>query len=305
MILIISGRNDVHAILVQKELEKHGHVTKIFDLNEFSDGSLLDYQIGNNPARNFIDGNGSSFDLTDVTAVWFRRPRYPQIPKIVTLREDRKFAYMEWINAINGILSLEVKCVNPLHYQAAAIKPKQLEVARDCGLIVPETLITNNGRKVEEFLINHGNRVVHKAMSIRAHRFLDTRLWKEEDRQHLANLQLAPAIFQEYISGPYDVRATIVGNEIFSARITDLKGGVDSRLYLDSPYEPYELPDEIRNKIFKFMMKMGLVFGTVDLKITDKGEHVFFEINPQGQFLYVEILTKLPIVHAVARYLSR
>jgi hypothetical protein len=49
---------------------------------------------------------------------------------------------------------------------------------------------------------------------------------------------------------------------------------------------------------------MGLVFGTLDLKITDRNEHVFFEINPQGQFLYVEILTKLPITKSVAKYLS-
>lgn len=222
-------------------------------------------------------------------------------------KEDSQFGYMEWINAIDGILSLDVKYVNPPQYQQAAIKPKQLEIARNCGLLVPETLITNSRKKAEEFLIKHENRVVHKAMSAPTHRFLDTRLWKEEDRQYLPDLQLAPTIFQEYISGPYDVRATIIGNEIFSARITNLNepNMVDSRLNLDSPYESYELPEEIHDRILKFMEKMGLVFGTIDLKITDHNEHVFFEINPQGQFLYVEILTKLPIVRAVAKYLSK
>jgi glutathione synthase/RimK-type ligase-like ATP-grasp enzyme len=140
-------------------------------------------------------------------------------------------------------------------------------------------------------------------MSAPNHMFVDTRLWKEKDRQYLANLQLAPVMFQEYISGPYDIRATIVGDEIFSARITNQNRGeaIDSRLNLDSHYEAYELPEEIRDKILGFMKKMGLVFGTMDLKITKEGEHVFFEINPQGQFLYVQILTKLPIVEGFSK----
>ena len=45
---------------------------------------------------------------------------------------------------------------------------------------MPDTLITNDRKKVEEFLIKHENKVVHKAMSAPTHRFLDTRLWTEE-----------------------------------------------------------------------------------------------------------------------------
>ena len=308
MILILSSVTDTHAILVQKELQKNGNKTIIFDLRKFSNGSLLDYQIGENPIRQFVVGDGSKVNFADITSVWFRRPRYPLMSNRVLTIEDRRFGNMEWINAIDGILSLDIKCVNSLQCQEAAIKPKQLEIARNCGLIVPETLITNNSEKVQAFLIKHGNRVVHKAMSAPTHRFLDTRLWKEEDRRYLTNLKLAPTIFQEYISGSYEVRATVIGNEIFSARIANLKKSesddIDSRLNLDLPYEPYELPEVISDRIFRFMEKMGLVFGTIDLKITGQGEHVFFEINPQGQFLYVEILTKLPIVRALAKYLS-
>lgn len=53
------------------------------------------------------------------------------------------------------------------------------------------------------------------------------------------------------------------------------------------------------------MATLGLVFGTIDLKITHDGEYVFLEVNPQGQFLYVENLTGLPITLALARLLAR
>ena len=306
MILIISRKDDVHSILVKKQLESQGNSARIFDIGDFSNGSFLNYQIGEKSIREFIDSDSSKIDLTQVTSIWFRRPRYPQLTNIIPIKEDRSFGCREWINVITCILSLDVKCVNPLNYQESANKPKQLEVARRCGLLVPDTLITNDSHKVEEFLIKHENSVVHKAMSAPAHRFIDTRLWNEEDRTHLSDLEIAPTIFQNYVPGPYDVRSTVIGSEIYSARITNLNkhGVVDSRLDLDQPYETYELPEEISDKIFKFMEKMGLVFGTIDLKITNDDEHIFLEVNPQGQFLYVQILTKLPIAKAVAKYLS-
>ncbi len=51
------------------------------------------------------------------------------------------------------------------------------------------------------------------------------------------------------------------------------------------------------------MDKLGLVFGTIDLKLADSGERVFLEVNPQGQFLYIEIQTGLPISNALAELL--
>lgn len=80
MILIISSRNDVHAILVQKKLESQGNEARIFDLMEFSDGSLLDYQIGENPIREFIVEKEPKINLTDVTSVWYRRPSILRSP---------------------------------------------------------------------------------------------------------------------------------------------------------------------------------------------------------------------------------
>ena len=53
------------------------------------------------------------------------------------------------------------------------------------------------------------------------------------------------------------------------------------------------------------MGELGLLFGTIDMKLTEGGEHVFLEVNPQGQFLYIEILTGLPIANAVADFLAR
>jgi hypothetical protein len=43
--------------------------------------------------------------------------------------------------------------------------------------------------------------------------------------------------------------------------------------------------------------------GIFDVKLTDDGEPVFLEINSQGQFLFVEALTDLPLADHFAAFL--
>ncbi len=111
-------------------------------------------------------------------------------------------------------------------------------------------------------------------------------------------------MFQEEIAGPSDVRATVVGERVLAARIESSSDHVDSRLSPDAPCEPWSLPDDVHEALLRTMDALGLVFGTVDLKITHENDYVFLEVNPQGQFLYVKILTGLPITEALADLLA-
>ena len=43
--------------------------------------------------------------------------------------------------------------------------------------------------------------------------------------------------------------------------------------------------------------------GIFDVKLTDDDEPVFLEVNPQGQFLFVEGLCGIPLADAVADFL--
>jgi D-alanine-D-alanine ligase-like ATP-grasp enzyme len=50
--------------------------------------------------------------------------------------------------------------------------------------------------------------------------------------------------------------------------------------------------------------QLGLPFGTIDMRIDPCGEYQFLEVNPAGQFLWIEIATGLPISAAVADLLQ-
>ena len=50
---------------------------------------------------------------------------------------------------------------------------------------------------------------------------------------------------------------------------------------------------------------MGLVLGCIDLGYCGEGHYVFFEVNPNGQWLASELLTGAPITDAIAEVLVR
>jgi glutathione synthase/RimK-type ligase-like ATP-grasp enzyme len=252
--------------------------------------------------------DGTRIASDEVSAVWYRRPGRVQIDPSIRDPLDGSFAHNEWRQGIDGLFSTAFsRIVSPPLMQRAAIKPRQLAVARDVGLAVPDTLITSDADEALAFVERHRGGVVHKAMTAPPHRFIDARAWDPSAREHIAELSICPTIFQERVSGPGDVRITVVGDRVFAARIDTASGraAVDSRLDLDAPCAPHALPDDVCAAILRLMRQLGLLFGTIDMKLTDGGEHVFLEVNPQGQFLYIEILTGMPIATAVADFLAR
>ena len=52
------------------------------------------------------------------------------------------------------------------------------------------------------------------------------------------------------------------------------------------------------------MKQLGLIYAAIDMAIDSEGNHVFFEVNPGGQWLFIEIATDLPISDAMADSLT-
>jgi glutathione synthase/RimK-type ligase-like ATP-grasp enzyme len=250
--------------------------------------------------------DGQLVELDSVHVVWYRRTPRPRLPDLFD-PSDREFARAEWWHALDGLLrSLTAAFVNSLDAERAAVKPRQLELARAVGLRVPDTLVTNDPDEAMRFVRGHRGAVVHKALTAPRDRLLDTRLWSEADRAALAHLELAPCIFQERVEGPADIRATVIGGTVYAARIETSTGRaeIDSRLDTDAPCSACTLPPEIEARLLDLVHELGLMFATADFKVTEAGEHFFLELNPQGQFLYIEILTGLPLAREMGSLLA-
>jgi glutathione synthase/RimK-type ligase-like ATP-grasp enzyme len=59
----------------------------------------------------------------------------------------------------------------------------------------------------------------------------------------------------------------------------------------------------VHDMVREALNRLGLEMGVIDLKETADGELVWLEVNPQGQFLFLEPLTKLNLADHFADYL--
>ncbi|HEX8894260.1 MAG TPA: hypothetical protein VF783_13095 [Terriglobales bacterium] len=68
-------------------------------------------------------------------------------------------------------------------------------------------------------------------------------------------------------------------------------------------FEKHVLPSGVENRLLLLMRRMGLEYGAIDLRLTPEGKYVFLEINPAGQFLWIEEATGQKISDAIAAHL--
>jgi D-alanine-D-alanine ligase-like ATP-grasp enzyme len=68
---------------------------------------------------------------------------------------------------------------------------------------------------------------------------------------------------------------------------------------------PAELPACLSKLLLEYMRRLELTYGAIDMRMTPQGEYVFLEINPAGQWQFIEQQTKQPITKALADELVR
>ena len=309
MIAIVSNHLDEHAQAVQVELSRRNARSQLIDLAEFPQrlGLSMTYDDG---GRSFAFGCAEGgLDLDDCGAIWWRRPQSPEISPRIPRDSHRQFAYNECAEALQGLWhAVEPFWINdPARDHVAQRKAYQLRVAQDVGLTIPVTLITNCSRAASEFVARRGHqRVIYKSFSALESEWRETRLLAEDEVQLLDNVQYAPVIFQEYIEASVDLRVTIVGEEIFAAAIhsQDTSYKVDCRIDIASArIEATTLPDNVQEQLHALMRAMGLVYGAIDMRRTPDGRYIFLEINPAGQWLFIEHYSGQPITATLARLL--
>jgi glutathione synthase/RimK-type ligase-like ATP-grasp enzyme len=247
-----------------------------------------------------------------IRAVWYRRPVPPQILGLDP--ERARWAEREAREALDGLWrTLDARWVNPPLAEAeASSKPEQLRRARALGLAVPETLVTNDPQEAEAF--TEAGPTICKplgrgALSVEGEeRVFFTRLLTTDDIANLSTIGPEPYLFQRLVPKQYDVRVVVIGAEVFAVAIhsqgneetvIDWRRADASQL----PHEVVELPPETSAACVGLLAHYGLSFGAIDLAIDTEGRPVFFEINPSGQWAWLEQLTGVPLRERLASLL--
>lgn len=310
-IFIISEPQDIHAQSVMAALTRMGETdVRLVDFRDFPLRMSLTMRQGNGHPSDFslTFPDGRRVPMAEVKSVWWRRPQTFGLPAQGMAPHARHFAMTEAATAFQGMWQAsEALWVNDVVRDAAAAhKPWQLEVARQIGLSIPETLITNDPDQVRTFWSEHGGEIIYKPFLQTFHSWRETRRLRREELATVDSVRLAPVIFQKLVPGVADLRVTVIGSEIFPAAVDlrKMEYKLDVRLNQQA-YEKHELPVAVQEKLLMLMRRLGLEYGAIDLRQTPQGDYVFFEVNPAGQFLFVEHACDMPISAALALLLAR
>jgi glutathione synthase/RimK-type ligase-like ATP-grasp enzyme len=249
---------------------------------------------------------GGALDLDSVVAVWWRRPQPFRPPRGMD-RAGQQLVASESATAFQGLYqALDAFWINePARDAFASHKPYQLALAQRIGLDIPPTLMTNDVEEAKAFWRRRDGDVIYKQFLALPAAWRETRRLKPEDEVRADAVAYAPVIFQEHVPAVADLRVTAVAGELFAAA-ADVRNGqypLDVRFNPAAEYEPHELPPQVAGKLLELMRRLGLVYGAIDLRLTPEGRYVFLEINPAGQFLYVELATGQPIAAVLAKAL--
>jgi hypothetical protein len=168
-------------------------------------------------------------------------------------------------------------------------------------------VITNDPAEALDFIQGLQGRAILKRVGAGPGPASRTRLVTPEILERLDAIVDCPTTFQAYIEAQLDLRVIWIDGDLWAVAIDSQAGSSpeDCRFDNSVDFKPYHLPQTVAEALNVLMSELGLTYGAIDLRVGRDGEHYFLEVNPGGQFVYLELKTGLPLTSALASVLAR
>lgn len=305
MILIITHKEDFTADFIIDKLNQRSISYYRFNCEDIN---IESYSLQLENDFDFELNQNLSFD-----SVWFRRTKLPQIE--IADQNERLYLLNDYDCLFDNIFNLinsKKWLSHPNFVYEAENKVLQLKIAKSIGLIIPDTIVTNNHDRLKKFIEKHNQDIIIKPIrqgridSVGNLKSIYTNKIDPYTINHISDFDLTPAICQEYIDKEYELRVTVVGEKLFVAKIDSQKldsTAVDWRKE-KMPFEDYVLPADVADKCIAIVKRLNLSFGAIDLIKRKNGDYVFLEINPNGQWAWLEIELGLKISDEIINFLT-
>jgi hypothetical protein len=308
-VLLISNERDASVDWVVRALRARG-----IPYLRINTERIERYGVTVDPATNLWHFSTAKvkYVLDEVKGVWFRRPECSAQVRDAPLTDAEKNFACGQLQAL--VLSLSVlgqnKWLNSPHLNLSAeSKIRQLWHAKEFGFSVPDSIITNSRSEALKFTRRHSGDVVLKALhaplitEAGASRFIFTQRLEKGHLEGMQAVEPVPFILQREIHPKIDVRVIVVDNESFSAaaephEFLDWRTGVSK-----VSFRPHTIPSQLTTQCVQFLRHLGLRFGAFDFALATDGTYYFLELNPNGEWGWLEKTCGLGISNAIAKAL--
>ncbi|MDB4926598.1 hypothetical protein [Mucilaginibacter sp.] len=246
------------------------------------------------------------------TAVWFRRTKLPDFSDL--LHYEKLYLLNETESFLKGLFTIiDAKWLSdPFAVYKAEYKLLQLRTAESVGFTIPNTLITNSKEDLLEFYEQCDRNIIIKPIGQTrltqkdSIQFIYTNKLTPDLLEEISQYDLTPCIYQANIEKDYELRITVVENKVFAASIDSQ---VDPDTITDwrrksKAFVKIEIPQEVELMCVNLLKALNLKFGAIDMVKTKSGKYIFLEINPNGQWAWIESETNLQISEAIIDFLQ-
>lgn len=255
-----------------------------------------------------------TFDILSFKSVYFRRPNLPSINDNGLSLDEKQFIGIEERQALEGLYKIQrnaywISDVDSI--RRAENKIYQQLIAKEIGFQIASGIVTNHPEEFMRFLEANNDCIIKPIYSGQIG-------WPEMKQVVYtskldiiptpAQIEVCPNYVQQRLKKKFDIRVTVVDETIFAVRIhsqlnpetnTDWRVGENIL-----KHEIIELPVTIKNQCVALLKKLNLKFGAIDFVETEDNGYVFLEINPNGQWAWIQTQTGMPISDTIAKLLT-
>lgn len=297
-ILILGDASDAHAAHIKNALTEAGAAVDYLDTSLFPKQLRVSWR-PDTQAGCLTLPSGRQLNLQDIHSVFWRNFSGVYVAPL-TDANQQQVAFNDSMSTVRSLMqACPGRWINSWQaYQFHKEKPLQLSKAKQIGVTIPATLITNNPDQVKEFVEAH-EKVIFKPVYGGAHTKLVTEAHLEPHRLDLA-LSISPVTIQEYIPGT-NIRTYVIGESVYSAEIRS--PALDFREDLESELIPIDLPESVEKQCLAILKAFMLDWTAIDWRVKPTGEYVFLEANPSPMFIHFERHTRFPITQKLVNLL--
>lgn len=255
-----------------------------------------------------LDASDFSWKFADtrqenICAVWYRRSFDDFIFNFESYKgrnRDLKylFRFLELeFASIYKLFELSLKDIPWLSGRSNAVVNKLdvLQMALECGLKVPETVVLNSYGQLLDLQLESNTRLITKPIVDSVSLFDNEELYVSftlscDDIKEYENVFSFPMLVQSNIEKLFELRIFYLEPDFYSMAIfsqNDHKTKTDFRNYnFDQPnrYVPFKLDLALEEKLRCLMRSLRLETGSIDMMYSVSHEYFFLEVNPVGQF---------------------
>jgi len=310
--LIISNQQDITTDYVVRGMQRQGVPFYRLNTEQIGVSVHIHFDFSTQTFHLTDQYTGQNVDLLRITSVYLRRPEIRTDFPDVTAGEAN-FLRSEFAALLEGLYAILDGAFwfnRVAEIRQAENKMLQLLVAARIGFSIPGSLITDIPSSAEQFYHKQVEKCIAKP--IRAglvaagddERIIFTNKVALDER-NLDRIGAFPIYLQRLVEKKYDLRITVVGNEIFAAKIHS-QSNDDSRIDWRNTAEilehtRYDLPSDVAAKCVALTKALGLNFGAIDMVVDEDGEYLFLEINPNGQWAWIESRLSYPISESIVK----